>query len=150
MDQLKGATRPDLFRLDVISGDPDFTGSGCTARSRGKTLKEAVLSYDSARGRFIDLCQGDFAADLAALGTDLSGQIERRFKLKHRPTNASQLRVFINDLEIQYSNGTSDGFKYTPSLNSAGVDVGGTVELIGLSLEQMPSFKIRLFYQRAR
>jgi hypothetical protein len=150
MDQLKGATRPDLFRLDVISGDPDFAGSNCSAQSRGKTLKEAVLSYGSDRGRFIDLCKGDFAPDLDDLGTDLSGQIERRFKLKHRPANASQLRVFINDLEIQLSNGTSDGFKYTPSLNSAGVDVGGTVELIGLGLEQMPSFKIRMFYQRAR
>jgi hypothetical protein len=149
MDLLKDASRPDLFRLDVISGDPDFVGS-CSANSRGRTLKQAVQSYGSTRGQFIDLCQGDFAPALASLGSDLSGQIERRFKLKHRPANPNELRVFIDDTEIQKSLANSDGFTYTPSLNASGIDVGGTVEIIGLNLESRRSFTARIFYERAR
>lgn len=151
---LKDPSRLDLVRFDAVVG---VGSANCEAQNSVTYPKvvERMSGGNPARGRVIDICTRDsagqvnFGPALGVLGDDLSKQVERVFQLEHLPNDFTNLKVFINENEILPISATQpEGYRYVPSsqeptqTNAA----PGRIEIVGMGLEELEKFTVRITY----
>ena len=110
------------------------------------TANTYIELAQATNGQVIDICEivdgvrGDFSEKLAFLGQSIAAAFPSVFNLEKVPADATTVRVWLNDVELERGNRTQ-GFEYNATTNA--IELGSFVE--GLTM----GFALRFTYSVA-